>query len=155
MQTTSQTRTDLRSMNISNEFLERCKDITLKTPNDWKTSTQLLRIYECMASTQKSIKNGDEDKLIVDCCNLILSTIMMFDILHVSHSHMQRTLETCLQKMEKVGRESVDAVITCPPVMHKNGLAMCTLCGKDIEFTDKAVRHKDWYHDKCWSETNE
>lgn len=143
--------------NISNEFLDRCRDVTLKSDVDWKTSTQLLRIYENIADAQKSIKSGNDDRLVADCCRIILSTINMLNIMHISHSNTQRVIELCLQDMEKNGLDEIDNITTYPPVKtihHTDGLIRCSKCYNDIELDDKAVRgvSDDWYHSKCFDE---
>lgn len=85
-------------------FLDRCKNVTdfYETKyGTWSINKQILKIYEEVAEVQRSAKNMDQKQLKLECCDVILAVITIFNQLGTSNQRINEIMEETLQKVER------------------------------------------------------
>jgi len=86
--------------NLDTKFLKRCRVVTNyyeEKQGSWSIDNQLLKIHEELAEIHQAENIHD---LIEECCDTILATITIFDLLGTSHATIQEIMEDTLQKVE-------------------------------------------------------
>jgi NTP pyrophosphatase (non-canonical NTP hydrolase) len=89
--------------NLTPEFLERCRAITTafeQRNGTWNLSNQLLHIYSEVGEIQKALRDGNKTNLLEECCDTILTTITIFDLLGIDKERILQIMELTLQKVE-------------------------------------------------------
>lgn len=90
--------------NLDEDFLKRCRIITRtfqQNQGKWATDFQLLHIYEEIAEVNQAFRRGDIDSIKEELCDVILSTITMFDLLNLPYEEVLQSMEQTLRKVER------------------------------------------------------
>ena len=85
---------------LNEDFLARCKAITNHyeaKKGQWTVKEQTLKIYEEVAEIHKA---KDCHNLVEECCDTILATITLLNLLGLPHSRINQVMEKTLQKVE-------------------------------------------------------
>lgn len=83
------------------EFLERCRKVTTHYEDKlgtWQIKDQVLKIYEEIGEVHRA---KELSNLLEECCDTILATITIFDLLGLPYARVQKVMDETLQKVEK------------------------------------------------------
>jgi len=88
---------------FSNEFLERCMNITKKheQTRKWNIQAQILKIYEEVGEVHRAIINEDIGNLKEELVDVIFTLLTMYHKLGVKPLEIQQLTESTLLKIEQ------------------------------------------------------